>query len=287
MKRRVLGKTGNKLSIVGFGGIIVMDESAERSERYVARAVERGINYFDVAPDYGNAEVMLGPALKPYRNDVFLACKTIKRTAAEAWQELQRSLKRLHTAHFDLYQLHGLITMEEVDAVTGKGGALETFQRARREGTIRYIGFSAHTEEAALAVMDRFDFDSILFPFNWSSWFKQDFGPKVLQKAKEQGIGRLALKAFAKRKWKDEEEAKKWPKCWYAPVESREEADLALRFTLSLPVTAAVSSSHMELLEWACDIADKFTPITEPEEAQLRQKSQKLDTIFPEEEEVP
>ncbi len=283
MEKRTLGKTGEELSIVGFGGIIVMVESAENAERYVARAVERGINYFDVAPDYGNSEVMLGPALKPYRNDVFLASKTEQRTAEEAWKELQISLKHLHTEHFDLYQLHGLITMEEVDTVTGKGGALEAFLRARQEGIIRYIGFSAHTEEAALAVMDRFDFDSILFPVNWSSWFKEDFGPRVLRKAEKQGIGRLALKALTKRKWKDDEEAKKCPKCWYAPVENRKEADLALRFTLSLPVTSAVSPGHMEFLEWACDIADEFSPITAAEEAQLRRKSQNLDTLFPEE----
>jgi predicted aldo/keto reductase-like oxidoreductase len=157
---------------------------------------------------------------------------------------------------------------------------LETFLKARREGLIRYIGFSAHTEEAALAVMDRFEFDSVLFPFNWTSWLKNGFGPKVLEKAESQGMGRLALKALAKRKWKKEEE-KKWPKCWYAPVDDPQEADLALRFALSLPITAAVSPSHMGLLEWACDVADQFTPIKDEEVEQLKAKSRDLDPIFP------
>ena len=84
MEKRILGKTGEQLSIIGFGGVVVMDETARDAARYVSRAIERGINYFDVAPYYGNAEQMLGPALKPYRKEVFLACKTEQRTAAQA-----------------------------------------------------------------------------------------------------------------------------------------------------------------------------------------------------------
>ena len=107
MDKRAYGKTGEKLSIVGFGGIVVMNEKPSSASRIVAQAVERGINYFDVAPSYGNSEKILGPALEPYRNSVFLACKTGKRTKNEAATELHRSLKRLRTDHFDLYQLHG------------------------------------------------------------------------------------------------------------------------------------------------------------------------------------
>jgi len=280
MEKRKLGKTGESLSIVGFGGIVVRDEEPASASRLVSQAIERGVNYFDVAPTYGNAEECLGPALEPYRKSVFLACKTEKRAAAEAAEELQQSLQRLRTDYFDLYQLHAVTTMEEVEQIMGPGGALEAFLEAREQGLVRYLGFSAHAEEAALALMDRFEFDTILFPFNWVCWHQGKFGPRVLEKAHEKGMGILALKSLAKRQWEEGEE-RAWPKCWYAPVETFEETSLALRFTLSKPITAAVSPSHAELLWWACDAADQFTPLSEEEAAEVARRSEGLVPIFP------
>ncbi len=281
MEKRQLGKTGETLSVVGFGGIIVKDEEQSSANRIVAQAIERGISYFDVAPTYGNAEERLGPALEPYRKSVFLACKTEKRTAEEASAALNQSLEHLRTDHFDLYQLHAVKTLDEVEQIMGPGGALEAFVKAREQGRVRYLGFSAHSEEAALALLDRFEFDSVLFPFNWVCWHQGRFGPRVLERAWEKGVGILALKALAKRKWREGEE-RKWPKCWYAPVDTFEEASLALRFTLSKPITAAVSPSHVELLWWACDIADQLTPLSDEEADEVAKRSEGLDPIFPE-----
>lgn len=280
MEKRRLGKTGESLSMVGFGGILVMDEESSSASRVVAQAVERGINYFDVAPTYGNAEERLGPALEPYRKSVFLACKSEKRAAEEATEALHQSLERLRTDHFDLYQLHAVTTIEEVERILGPGGALEAFVKAREQGLVRYLGFSAHSEEAALALMDGFDFDTILFPFNWTCWYQGKFGPSVLDKARAKDMGILALKSLAKRKWKEDEE-RKWSKCWYCPVDTFEEASLSVRFTLSKPITAAVSPGHPQFLWWACDVADQFAPLSEEEEAQLAQRSKGLDPIFP------
>ena len=280
MQKRELGKTGELLSIVGFGGIVVMNETPESARSLVKQAIERGVNYFDVAPSYGNAEERLGPALEPYRDSVFLACKTAKRDREGAAAELKRSLELLHTDHFDLYQLHGVTNLEEVDQIMAPGGAMETVLQARHQGVTKYIGFSAHSEEAALALMDRFDFDSILFPFNWVCWHQSNFGPQVTRKAEEKGVAMLALKALAKRRWRDGEE-RTWPKCWYAPADDPEEAALALRFTLSRPITAAVSPSHAELLWWACDAADSFSPLSAEEEEELARRSEGLEPIFP------
>lgn len=280
MEKRLLGQTGEVLSVVGFGGIVVMNEEPSAARRLVGQAVGRGISYFDVAPSYGNAEERLGPALEPYRSSVFLACKTTKRTKEEASQELRRSLKRLRTDHVDLYQLHGVNTLEEVDRIMGPGGAMEAFVEAREQGWVRHLGFSAHSEEAALALLDRFEFDSVLFPFNWVCWHQGHFGPRVLEKAQTKGVGLLALKALAKRKWKEGEE-RKWPKCWYAPVEDSDEASFALRFVLSKPITAAVSPSHAELLWWECDAADHFESLSEEEVARVATLSEGLDPIFP------
>ncbi|MHB0875754.1 MAG: aldo/keto reductase [Anaerolineae bacterium] len=280
MEKRVLGSTGEHLSVVGFGGIVVRNETPESAKELVAEAIRRGINYFDVAPSYGNAEERLGPALEPYRDSVFLACKTEQRTRDDARVALHTSMEQLRTKRFDLYQLHGVTTMEEVDQILRPGGALEAFQEARDRGEIKYIGFSAHSEEAAIALMEGFRFDSILFPINYAAWYRGQFGPQVVQAAVDRGMGILALKALAKRSLA-EGEARPWAKSWYVPVESYEEAKSGLRFTLSQPVTAAVSPGHAELLWWACDAAEEFTPLTPEEERTLAAESRDLTPVFP------
>lgn len=280
MEKRRLGNTGEMLSIIGFGGIMVRDVEPREASRLVSRAVnERGVNYFDVAPSYGNAEERLGPALEPYRQQVFLACKTTERSAEGAARELEQSLKRLRTDHFDLYQFHSVTTMEDVDKITGPGGALETFIKAREQGKTRYLGFSAHSEEAGIELLRRIDLDTVLYPINWVSWYQGGFGPTLMQRAREKGMGILALKTLAKRALA-EGEPRKYEQCWYYPVDSYEEARLAVRFTLSHPVTAAVTPGHEGLFDWACDAADEFQPLTPAEEAMLRERSEGLRPVF-------
>ncbi len=268
MQHRALGRTGERLSVIGFGGIVVRDVSPAEAADYVARAVDRGVSYFDVAPTYGNAEERLGPALQPYRDQVFLACKTGQRRAEDAEVELHRSLEQLRTDHFDLYQLHAVSSVEQADEILAPGGALEAFVAARGRGLIRHVGFSAHSEEAAVRLLDAFPFDSVLVPINLFCWQDGGFGPRVCDKAAETGAAVLALKALAKRPWR-EGESKKWAKCWYCPIDTLPEARAALSFTLSRPVTAAVSPSHAELLWLACDALDSLDaePVESPEEA--------------------
>ena len=143
LPKRQYGRTKEKLSIIGFGGMVVKNVTPKEAANFVAEAVDRGVNYFDVAPYYGNAQERLGPALKPYRQNCFLACKTLERDAAGAAAELKQSLKLLKTDHFDLYQLHALTDLEEVEQAFGPGGAMETILKAQKDGKIRYIGFSA------------------------------------------------------------------------------------------------------------------------------------------------
>jgi len=223
--KRPLGKTGVELSIVGLGGIVVMDTLQLSANNMVAEAFDRGINYFDVAPSYGNAEERLGPALEPYRQRVFLACKTGKRDQDGAAAELEQSLKRLRTDHLDLYQLHAMTTKDDLEKAFGPGGAMETFVAARKAGKVRFLGFSAHSVETALATMDRFNFDTILFPFNFVLFSQANFGPQVLERAKQKGMGILALKAMAKTRWPDsiKPSERPQPKCWYQPAALPEE----------------------------------------------------------------
>jgi len=278
LEKRTLGQTGEKLSILGLGGVVVMDVTAEVASGHVKAAIDNGVNYFDVAPSYGNAEDMLGPALEPYRKDVFLACKTQERTKQGAREELERSLEKMRTDHFDLYQLHAVTKPEDVKTIFGKDGALETFLAAREEGKIRFLGFSAHSVEAAMMLMDGFDFDTILFPINYATWHAGNFGPQVLQKAQDKGMGILALKAMAKRPY--EEDEKRTDKCWYKPIENREEANMGLRFTLSHPITAAVPPGNEDLFRMALDLGQDFKPLAEAEVQSMKEKGSQEKPIF-------
>jgi aryl-alcohol dehydrogenase-like predicted oxidoreductase len=273
IEKRSLGRTGEMLSIIGFGGIVVKDASPENAAKVVKLAVDSGINYFDVAPSYGDAEVKLGPALEPYRKNIFLACKTGKRTKNESRIELEQSLRNLRTDHFDLYQHHAVTTLEDVDKILGPGGAMETFLEARKEGKVRFLGFSAHSVEAAMAMMNRFDFDTILFPTNFTTWNAGNFGPQVLAMAREKKMGILALKAMAKGPWPEGADKSKYSKCWYEPLATREDIRMGLRFTLSHPVTAAIPPGEEELFRIALSLADSITPLSGDEVQQIKEKA--------------
>lgn len=282
LPQRDYGMTGVKLSIIGFGGIVVKDAQQQHANHVVAEAYEKGVNYFDVAPTYGNAELKLGPALEPYRKKVFLACKTTQRKREGAAAELKESLKRLRTDYFDLYQLHAITDLEkDVDTVFAKDGAMEVFIEAKKQGQIRHLGFSAHSEEAALAAMERFDFDSILFPVNFATFYKGNFGQKVIAAAKSRGVARLALKSLARQRWpKDDPSRKEYSKCWYQPLTEREEARLGLYFTLSQSVTAAIPPGEESLFRMAVDLAMAFKPISKDDLEKVKQMAKSLNPVF-------
>lgn len=282
LPRRPYGDTGIALSVIGFGGIVVTDTEQTEANRVVAEAVERGCNYFDVAPGYGTAEEILGPALEPYRKDVFLACKTAQREREGAEMEFKRSLERLRTDYFDLYQLHGITSVEnDVDPVFKSGGVMDMIVDLKKAGKIRHIGFSAHSHEAALTAMDRFDFDSILFPINFTAYYQGGFGGEVIARAKEKGVARLALKAMAKQQWSEgHPERGRLNKCWYEPLYGPAEAEMGLRWTLSQDVTAAVPPGDAGLFRMAMDFAQRFEPVTPEEEQQLEAYARSLKPIF-------
>ena len=259
---------------------MVLKMSQQEANRIVYEAIDRGVNYFDVAPTYGNAEEILGPALKGYRDKVFLACKTLKRTKKEAMAELYNSLRRLGTDYFDLYQFHALSKMEDVEKIFAPGGAMEAFLEAREKGLIRYIGFSAHSVKAVLAALDQFNFDSVLFPINFVLYFRENFGPQVVRKAKEKGAAVLAIKAMAKGRWPKGADKSAFPKCWYQPVSDPEEASMALRFALSQPITAAIPPGDERLFKMALDIAAYFSSITPKEIEILKNLAQQAEPLF-------
>lgn len=274
MKRRSYGNTGVKLSVIGFGGIVLSGKSAADAERIVGKSIERGINYFDVAPGYGNAEEVMGVALEPYREDVFLACKVHDWTAQGSRTLLTESLRRLRTDHLNLYQLHQVSTVDQVEQVFGPGGAMETLEAALEEGLCQYVGFSAHTEEAALALLGRYQFNSVMFPINYASYLVNGFGVKVISAAQKLQTPIMALKALAKGKKTEHSER------WYDVITDSHLADLALRFTLGLPVVSALTPGVEESIWTSCDISRNLRALEEEELGELRRAAALVNPLF-------
>jgi predicted aldo/keto reductase-like oxidoreductase len=270
-----------ELSIIGLGGVVVIGMDQQEANQIVAESFNQGVTYYDVAPTYGDgeAEEKLGKALQPYRKDIFLACKTQKRDAKGAEQELEHSLARIGVEHFDLYQFHAVTEIEDVERILGPGGALETFERAREAGKIRYVGFSAHSVEAALALLDGYQFDSVLFPTNFVCFGQGNFGPQVIQKAKDKGTARLAIKAMAHTR-REEGEERKYEKCWYRPVLDEALAEKALRFTLSEDITAAIPPGEELFYKRALEIATRFEPLTQKGRTELLAQTAGVEPLF-------
>ena len=277
--KRKLGKTGEKLSVIGFGGIMLNDNPQDFANELVAKAYELGVNYYDVAPNYGNAEEKLGPALKPYRKKCFLACKTHERSAEGAQKNLEDSMRKLETNYFDLYQLHALSSVEDVEKVFAKNGAMETVVKAKKDGKIKHVGFSAHSVDAALLAMKNYDFDSILFPINFVCWNSGNFGPQVFAEAEKREMGILALKAMALTRL-EQGEQKLYKNVWYRPIEDEEIMKMALKYTLSKNITAAVPPGKNTLFLKALEFMNDYNPISEKETEKLISLANSTKPIF-------
>ena len=278
MEKRRFGNKNEYLSILGLGGIVIKGLDKYSVDSIVSDAVSEGINYFDVAPGYGDAEKLLGPSLKKYRLNSFLECKTNKRTEKESTEELYNSLNLLKTDYLDLYQLHGMKTDDDFEKVMADDGAIKTFQKAKEKGLVKYLGFSCHSEKVAKRLIEAFDFDSILMPVNWSVFLKYGFGSELLSKAKEKGLAILALKSMALQMW-DDPKNRKYKNLWYEPIDDPYFAELALKFTLSKSVTSLLPPGDPKLFNLALKFVKNYSPISDQEIEELKEFSYKINPI--------
>ncbi|MFP4500519.1 MAG: aldo/keto reductase [Candidatus Hydrogenedentota bacterium] len=283
MPRRPLGDSGIDLPVMGFGGLVARDNTPEAVDRVVGLSLDLGIDFFDTAASYGNSEEMLAPVIGPRRDKLILATKTRERTREGARREFARSCEILGTGHFDLYLVHGIQHVErDVEAAFAQDGAMPFLREKKKAGEIRLLGFSAHSTEAALRAMDLYDFDFFYFPVNYVAWFAGDFGPAVLDVAKAKGIPCVSLKALARQHWPagtpKEDRCKG---CWYQPIESPEEASLALRWSLSQGVASALPPGNEGLYRKALTLASDLQPITPEETAKLSALAQDQNPLFP------
>ena len=281
MEKRVLGRTNHRSSIATLGGaVFIYPVETHAGDQFIKYALDRGVNHIDVAPTYGNAEARLGKWVREYRDDLFLACKTGKRTKQEAAEELRSSLERLQTDHLDLYQFHGLDTQEDLDTVVGDGGALQAFREAKEEGLINHIGITSHNPENILRALELMDLDTILLPVNYVLGAHpepvNDFRP-VLSAAEERDIGVIAMKAVAKGPYPGE----RTRDCWYQPFTEKNEIKEAIRYTLSQSLTTAATSSDMEIAKMTIDAVENYKPMDRDEQEALIIKAADWKPLFP------
>jgi predicted aldo/keto reductase-like oxidoreductase len=196
-----------------------------------------------------------------------------------ARNELERSLQRLKTDHFDLYQMHHLVTAEEVRQAFAPGGAIETFRAAREEGKVKWLGFSAHSTRAALDAIKAFEFDTVMFPISFAEYYLRDFGRDVLKAAADRGAAVIAIKPMCMGAWpKDVPRARNW---WYRTTETPEEISLSLRFALSLQgVTTGVPPSFVELVDKAITAGCAYQPATTADYDECRELARKCESVF-------
>ena len=286
METRPLGDIGHDSSVLTFGTIALDFLDQDDADRMVEDVLDAGVNHFDVAPTYGDAELKLAPKLAEHRDEVFLGCKTQERTYYGAWGELQRSLDRLGTDSIDLYQFHAVTRYDELDTITGDyhpemsqgehdPGALQAFVDAKEEGLIDHIGLTSHGDPSLIrtAIKRIPELESVMFPFNYTLDSKA--GPEydyrsVLDLAHERGLGTLCIKGFAKQPWPEDLPEDERPYAtWYEPYDEKEDLVDCLRYALSQGMTSIPSAGDPQLVPAILDAATAYEPLSGDEEARL------------------
>jgi len=283
MEKRCLGRTGQLSTVVALGtaGIGRVDQGA--ADRAVQLALDHGVNHFDVAPSYGEAEVRLRPWIPRIRTTIFLGCKTKMRTKETAWAEMHRSLERLGTDRFDLYQLHAVCKLHELDECTAKGGALEALVQAREQGITRWLGITGHSHDAPrthLEALRRFDFDTVMLPLNFVLWGNPDYRRDIealFAVCREKNVGIHIIKTLAKDPWG---ERPRTHTTWYEPFTDPAVIDRAVAFNLTRPVTTLCSTGDVTVLPHFLSAADRFRPLSREEQDALLATADQYHTPF-------
>jgi predicted aldo/keto reductase-like oxidoreductase len=273
MEQRRLGRTGHLSTVVTFGTAGIGRVDQDTADLAIQMILDRGVNHIDVAPGYGEAEVRLHPWISCLRDkQIFFGCKTKQRTKDEAEAELYRSLDRLGTDRLDLYQLHAVGKIHELDECTAKGGALETLIKAREQGIVRWLGITGHTHDAPrthLEALRRFDFDTVMLPLNFVLWadpqFRED-ATALLEYCRRKDVGVHIIKTVAKAPWGDRP---KTHSTWYEPFTDQAIIDQAVAFVLSQPVTTLTSVGDVTVLPKVLSAAERFRPLSDEGQAAL------------------
>jgi aryl-alcohol dehydrogenase-like predicted oxidoreductase len=280
MEHRKLGKIDHMSSVLTFGGAALWSVPQAEADAAIEMAVEKGVNQFDVSPSYGLAETRLGPWMKKNRSTIFLACKTRARGKTRAWESIKRSLETLQTDYFDLYQFHGVDDLETLSVILGPGGALEAVLEARDQGLIKHIGITGHRPYVHVEALNRFNFDTVLFPLNRVIAARpDDFNDFeiLLENAKKKDVGLIAMKAIAKRRWMVAMHAYK---TWYEPFNRQEEIDSCFWYTLSRGASTMTMPSDISLWPMIFDAIGRLKVLDDKEQKEVVREVRRYEPIF-------
>ncbi|MEM7021356.1 MAG: aldo/keto reductase [Pseudomonadota bacterium] len=268
IEKRPFGRTGHESSAVIFGAAALGNVDQGTADRVLDLLLEYGINHIDTAASYGDAELRIGPWMGRHRRDFFLATKTGERGYQEARDQIHRSLERLRTDHVDLIQLHSLGHPEEWDRALSPGGALDACVEAREQGLARFIGVTGHGWTIATMhrrSLERFDFDSVLMPWNWFCAHHQTYAADFEATARlcaERNVAVQTIKSLARGPW-----AASMPRThntWYQPLEDEEDIRVAVHWVLSRPGIFLNSVGDVNLLPKVLKAATERDPVEAP-----------------------
>lgn len=283
METRRFGRTGHMSTVAIFGAAALSGVSQEEADRAMEQIIEAGVTHIDVARSYGDAELRIGPWMPRERGRFFLGSKTTERTREGAWKELQETLQRLQIETLDLYQCHAVTTMEELDKLTMKGGALETMVKARDEGLTKYLGITGHGVDAPkiyLEALRRFDFDSVLFPLNFVQMGKPEYrkyAEELIAVCKAKDVGTMIIKHVTKGPWGDKPHT---ATTWYEPFDKMEEIQKGVNFALSYDVTGICTPGDTRVLPLVLKACENFRRLNQDEIEEMIKSGELYEPLF-------
>ena len=281
--RATFGRTGHESSRVIFGAAALGSMRQERADQLLAMLLEFGVNHIDTAASYGDSELRIAPWMAEHRGRFFLATKTGERTGDAARASLERSLTRLGVSSVDLIQLHNLVEPDEWEIAHGPGGAVEALSRARDEGLARFIGVTGHGLRIAgmhLRSLERFDFDSVLLPYNYAVMSDDRYRADVealLGVCAQRGVAVQTIKSVARRRWPGGPGRQF---SWYEPLTDGEALARAVRYVLCRTGLFLNSSSDARLLRPILETAVAGGPAPADEEMAADIERHEIEPLF-------
>ena len=268
------GSTGHDSTCIIFGAAALAAMKQDKADAILDLLLEYGINHIDTAAAYGDSELRIGHWMREHRRNFFLATKTGDRTFEGARTSLERSLERLKVDQIDLIQLHNLVEEAEWQTAFGPRGALEALLEARAQGLVRFIGVTGHGSQVAAMhrrSLERFAFDSVLFPYNFTMLAIDQYRTDVealIKLCAQRSIATQTIKSAARRRWQNDNERKF---SWYEPLRQRDALRRAVHFVLSRPGLFLNTSSDTTILRDILEAASETlaTPTREAMEADV------------------
>jgi aryl-alcohol dehydrogenase-like predicted oxidoreductase len=255
------GRSEHESTRIIFGAAALGAVTQDEADRTMELILEHKINHIDVAASYGEAELRLGPWMEKHRNTFFLATKTGEREFQPAYDEIRRSLERLRVDKVDLLQLHNLVGEDEWEVALGDGGALEAAVRARDEGLVRFIGVTGHGTQIAemhKRSLARFDFDSVLLPYNFpmmqNPQYAADF-ESLVTICLDRNVAIQTIKAITKATWGDRPHT---AATWYEPLQDQDAIDTTVSWVLGRPDVFLNTVGDIDILPKVLDAAERF-----------------------------